>query len=52
MAKTELELMNDYPDIDSDFISKDGLVQYVKMIIESHKNDWLVIDDTNDERTI
>lgn len=44
--------MNNHPDIDADFISIDGLVEYVKMIIESHKNEWLVIDDTNDEGVV
>lgn len=50
-AREEFEAMKQHPDLDPDFFTEEELEHYVGVIIKSHINDWLVIDD-RDERAI
>ena len=44
-AREEFEFMKKHPDLDADFFNDEELDHYVSVIIRSHAEDWLVIDD-------
>lgn len=46
-AREEFEIMKNHPDLDEDFFTEEELDYYVGVIIRSHLDDWLVIDDRN-----
>lgn len=46
-AREEFEIMRNHPDLDETFFTDKELEHYVGVIIRSHLDDWLVIDDRN-----
>ena len=47
-AREEFDEMKKHPDLDPDFFTDEELDHYVRVIIRSHVEDWLVIDDRNE----
>ena len=48
-AREEFEAMKKVPELDPDFFTEEELDHYVGVIIRSHLNDWLVIDDIHND---
>lgn len=46
-AREEFEIMRNHPDLDEAFFTDEELEHYVRVIIRSHLDDWLIIDDRN-----
>lgn len=44
-AREEFEIMMNHPDLDEAFFTDEELEHYVRVIIRSHLDDWLIIDD-------
>ncbi len=51
-AKQEFDEMRGNPDFDPTFFSEAELEHYIRVLIRSYEDDWLIIDDIEDERTI
>lgn len=51
-ARAEFEMMKQMPDLDASFFTEDELEHYVGVIIKSHLDDWLVVNDIDNERTV
>lgn len=51
-AREEFEKMKKHPDLDADFFNENELAHYVGVIIKSHEDDWLIIDDRNEDERI
>ena len=49
-ARAEFEAMKECPELDADFFSEDELKHYVGILIKQHSEDWIVINDIEDER--
>lgn len=49
-AKEELEQLRREPDLDPDFFTDDEFEDYIDFLIRVHADEWLIIDDVNDER--
>lgn len=50
-ARQEFEEMRHNPELDPAFFTDEELEHYLGVLIRSHAEDWLVIDD-RDERTV
>lgn len=46
-ARAEFDEMKKHRDLDTDFFNDEELDYYVMVIIRSHIDDWLVINDMN-----
>lgn len=51
-ARKEFEEMGLNPELDASFFSDDELKHYVGVLIKSHAEDWLVINDCGDEGAV
>lgn len=51
-AKEEFELLKKEPELDSSFFTDGELEHYVNFLLRVHADEWLIIDDINDEGTI
>lgn len=51
-ARKEFEEMGLNPELDASFFSDDELKHYVGVLIKSHTEDWLVINDCGDEGAV
>lgn len=46
-AKEDFEMLKKEPELDPSFFTDDELEHYVDFLLRVHADEWLVIDDTN-----
>lgn len=51
-ARSEFEIMKKHPELDADFFTEEELEHYVDVMIRSHEDEWIVINDLGDEGII
>lgn len=51
-AAEEFEELKRTPDLDSSFFTADEMEHYIEVLIKCHAEDWMVINDLQDERAV